>query len=250
MATEAAEFRKLDIGRVIERGFAVIGRHCLPLTALVLLLSVVPQTALQYQLQGDLRAGISTFSSPYYWGSIAVSTIMGSLVQAFLVGVSIRDLRGRDPDYAGSVAEAVQLIPALVGISLLSGLMIAIGTILLIIPGLIAIVELIVAVPALVQERLGVIGSMTRSRDLTKGSRRQIFLLVVLGALAFGALSFTMSSIGGMIPGASLWRSALAEALSGAAVAILSASMTSALYIELRALREGGLTNDIAAIFA
>jgi hypothetical protein len=211
MATEAGEDRELDIGRVIERGFAVIGRHFLPLTALVLALSAAPQAALQYQFQVDVRAGIPVFASPYYWGSMAVSMIMGSLVQATLVRASIRDLRGKDPDFPGSVAEAVMLIPALVGISFLSGLMIGVGMILLIVPGVIAILELIVSVPALVHERLGVVGSMTRSRDLTKGSRWPIFLLVVLGALAFGALSFALSAIGGMIPGAPLWGPAIAE---------------------------------------
>jgi hypothetical protein len=122
--------------------------------------------------------------------------------------------------------------------------------ILLIVPGVIAYVALVVSVPALVQERLGILGSIDRSRELTKGSRWPIFLLVVLGALAFGALSFALSAIGGMIPGAPLWGPAIADGLAGAIFAILSASMTSALYIELRAVREGGLTDDIAAIFA
>ncbi|MER8441207.1 hypothetical protein NKH36_33005 [Mesorhizobium sp. M1312] len=51
-----------------------------------------------------------------------------------------------------------------------------------------------VAVPVLVQERLGVFGSMARSSDLTKGSRWALFGLFLVMIVAVIAIELALST--------------------------------------------------------
>lgn len=249
MASTAGDHAGIDIGRVLSRGLAVACRNFLPMAALVLVLDTAPQAAIRYQWLVDTRSGLTIVTSPYFWIWIAAATILGSLVPATLIRMSIRDLRGEDPDIAGSLVESLKLVLPLIGIALLSGLAVAIGTILLIVPGIIAYLALIVAVPALVQERLGVTGSLERSMDLTRGQRWRIFALVIMGVVAFFVISFGLTSIASLIPGAELWEQVAQEELGGAIFTFLSAPIVSALYIELRTAKEGPIANEVASVF-
>ena len=76
-----------------------------------------------------------------------------------------------------------------------------VGAVLLIVPGVMFYIAMSVAVPALIEERAGVFGSMRRSYRLTRGSWLQIFVLLILYlifrpcvstvfSLAFGVRNF------------------------------------------------------------
>jgi hypothetical protein len=249
MAATTTDRPAIDIGRVIRRGFTVVGRNFLPMTALVLVLGAAPQIAIRYQWLIDMRAGLSFFASPYGWTSFAVGMVVGSLVHATLVHVSLRDLRGQAPDIADSLVESLKLILPLIGIGLMTMFIVAIGAVLLIVPGVIAYLALIVAVPVLIQERLGVMASLQRSMDLTRGLRGWIFLLVLLAAAAFTAFSLALGSIAAAIGGAGLWGQAIQDELGGALLSILMAPMLSALYIELRTAKEGPIADEVASVF-
>ncbi|WP_348640382.1 ATP-binding cassette domain-containing protein, partial [Mesorhizobium sp. M2D.F.Ca.ET.226.01.1.1] len=68
-----------------------------------------------------------------------------------------------------------------------------IGLVLLIVPGIILWLGWSMAVPVLIQERLGVFGSMSRSRVLTKGNRWSLFglfliLIIIAMVIQWGML--------------------------------------------------------------
>ena len=145
-------------------------------------------------------------------------------------------------------------MPANLAMTILIGLGLMVGFLLLAVPGVMLLLRWSVAVPALVVERSGVLGSLGRSRDLTQGHRWAIlgFLLVlalidavVFGAFAFGggmlAVSLQGVGIAVALPIVTLVVNAMLSAFNGAA--------TAALYFELRRAGEGGLAVETAAAF-
>ncbi|HEX8257701.1 MAG TPA: hypothetical protein VF589_08700 [Allosphingosinicella sp.] len=242
---------KIDMGRVVSRGFQVIGRHALPFIGLALLLGVLP-TFLTYRfLIGNLEIGAAMFLSPFYWLSTLISLICTYLLQATLVRSSILELSGRGPDVGGSLAMAVKLLLPMIGIAILTTMIVGIGMMLLVVPGIIAYIMLIVAVPVLVEERNGVIGSMQRSRALTKGSRWRILVLLLLFGIIYFAVSMLATfALGAIGIGSALDAMAVVQSLTGGIVALIVGAMLASLYVELRTVKEGATPDGLADIFA
>ena len=127
----------------------------------------------------------------------------------------------------------------LLGVSLLFGLGVAIGFVLLIIPGLILIVIWAVVAPVMVLERPGVFAAFGRSRELVRGNGWNVFGVLVVVFVAVVAVSLVVglatSSLG------SVGR-ALVQWLVDAGLAPLTALSASVLYFALRNdLARGGV---------
>lgn len=251
MATAAGLDAKIDMGRVVSRGFQVIGRRALPFIGLAILLSVLPTFLMYRFLLGGIEPGSGMFLSPLYWLSWLIPVITAYLLQATLVRSSILDLSGRGPDIGGSLAVAVRLLLPMIGIAILTTIVVSIGLVMLVVPGIIAYIMLIVAVPVLVEERNGVMESMERSRELTKGSRWRIFVLLLLFVILYftvlAAATFSLALIG--VENA-LTAVALLQSVTGGIVALVVGAMLASLYVELRTVREGATPDGLADIFA
>jgi hypothetical protein len=255
----AAQKTSIDAGRVIGRGFEALKANFLPFFALALLLVGVPGFLGQYfMFSGAQTMDPAFILSRAYWIPVAASfvgTFLGTtLLQGMLTRSTILHLSGRAPDLAGSATLALRLVLPILGLSLCVGLLLVIGFMCLVVPGIMIWCALSVAVPSLVEERSGVFGSIGRSRALTRGSRFQIFLL---GAL-FWIFSVVISGILGVITGVSMWGAAvmpdplLAGASNGIATsltALISTVLIAALYVELREVKEGTSAGDLAEVF-
>jgi hypothetical protein len=258
MATEPPK-PSIDAGRVIGRGFEALKANFLTFFALALLLVGVPGFLGQYLMLSGVETMDPAFIfSGAYWWPVAASffgTFLGTaLLQGMLTRSTILQLSGREPDLAGSATLALGLVLPIIGLSIIVGLLIIGGFLLLIVPGIMVWCALCVAVPALVEERGGVFASIARSRELTRGSRFQIFLLGVL----FWIFSVIISGILGVVTGVSMWGSGtlpdplLAGASNGLATslsAVISTVAIAALYVELREVKEGTTTNALADVF-
>ena len=103
------------------------------------------------------------------------------------------------------------------------------------------------AIPVLVHERRGVLGSMSRSAALTKGSRWALFGLFAAVVIASFAAQLALG---------------LAAALLGAITGLVVLSFVQALlstivstaaavsYVELREVKEGANVGELAEIFS
>ena len=248
---------KIDIGRVVSRGFETLGRHAIPFIGMTLLLSALPTFAAQYLLLGfiagvdpvDPQSAVDSVSAPYYWLSPVISLIFGYVLQAALVRSSIVDQAGHAVDHGRSIAVALRLLLPMIGLAIANTILIGLGLLLLVVPGIIVYIMLIVAVPALVEERRGVFASMSRSRRLTKGSRGRIFGLILLFLLFYFVLAglvgavFTFGSYGDVL------LTSLASAFSAAFTLLLMSVMLASLYRELRMVKEGASSERLAEIF-
>jgi uncharacterized membrane protein len=257
---------KFRIGRVFNDSFAVIGRNAVLCLGLAALFSGLPTLA--YQLWAlsrlapitgtdpDASFDSSTFGEPNFMADYSaisigfglVSYILSLLLQASLVRATIEDLNGKQPSFGDCIAKAISLFLPTFAIALLVGLGVGLGFLLLIVPGIMLALRWSVAVPALVQERLGVFGSMARSRDLTKGSRWALFGLFVILLVASIAIELALGTasalFGGGVPGA------VVDALVTSVTSMVMSIAAAVSYVELRQVREGTSVDELAEIFS
>jgi hypothetical protein len=248
----AGDVPKIDVGRVVQRSFEVLGRQIGPYLLLSLLLSGIP-TGYMNWLTLRAAAGAGTWfaeSAPVAGLAWLLALLGGFFLQAVIVRSSILQLGGSDPDIAGSLAAALRLLLPMIGLAICSGFLIVIGFVLLIVPGVIVYIALIVSVPVLVEEG-GVFHSMRRSRELTKGSRGRIFLLLLLLVVAYLIAWGVTAAIGAAfgVGDSALVQSTL-QAASTSVTTVLGSAVSAALYFELRAIKEGATFQGLAEVFA
>lgn len=131
-----------------------------------------------------------------------ILTLVGSLlVQGALVEV-VRDLHeGREPGTVGTYyARTRERLGTLLGASLLYGLGVAIGLVLLVIPGLIAVARWSLIVPLLMIERLGVRAAFSRSSQLVKGRTGRVLVLVIVTNVITGLAGLAIRSFFDFLP--------------------------------------------------
>lgn len=250
---------KIQIGRIFSNMFGVIGRNPGVILGLSLLISGMPQALLQYyQVERFGINGIGPDFSrlPEYLtivlSGVAIAIILGALLNAMISRAAIVDLSDGGASFGDCLSAALPAILPVIGIGILSGLAVAIGMIFLIVPGIYLWLGWSVAIPILIQERAGVFGSMSRSRELTRGNRWRLFALfliivvmVWIVQVAFGLLSFFGASLGQ----ASL-SLAVAAAINGTVSSVLITTAAAVSYIELRRVKEGTSIDELAQVFA
>jgi hypothetical protein len=251
---------RFEIGKVFGTTFSVIGRNIGLWVGLAVIFSGIPTLVLQFLIWNSFNGVAATDPSmlpanpSMAWNTVLFGLIGGlttivlaALLQSALIRATIEDLNGRQPSIGDCISTAISVLLPAIGMSLLAGIGIMIGFVLLVVPGIVLALRWCIAVPALVQERQGVLGSMGRSAALTKGSRWALlglFLILVVAALAiqwvFGMVALLLGSTLGVVVGA-LVQSILSMVFSTA---------TAVSYVELRQVKEGTSVQDLAEIFS
>jgi hypothetical protein len=133
--------------------------------------------------------------------SVILALVGGLLVQGALVEV-VRDLHeGRDPGPIGTYYSRTRdRLGTLFAASLLYGVGVAVGFLLLLVPGLIAVARWALVVPLVVIERLGVGEAFSRSSRLVKGQTGRVLVLVVVSSIITGLVSVAVRSAFGFLP--------------------------------------------------
>lgn len=130
--------------------------------------------------------------------------ILGLIIQALLTVAQLRGAEGQELSLGGIWDEARPVILPLFGLSLLTGLLVACGLLLLIIPGIIILRRYFLAPYILVDQKLGILDAMKASAELSKPFSRSIYgvigvtiLIAFIGMVPLvGAIA---SAIGGVI---------------------------------------------------
>jgi hypothetical protein len=160
------------------------------------------------------------------------------LLQAALVK-AVQDVRdGRaDLSFGETVSAATPYIWAVAGASILAGIAITIGLILLIVPGLYLITIWAVFVPVIVLERSGVFASFGRSHQLVKGHGWHVFGTLVLVFIILIVVDFVLGLIFLALP--LLLRSGLSTVISGTLIAPFLACVVTLIYYRLSGANGG-----------
>ncbi|MFL6194103.1 MAG: hypothetical protein ACJ75H_08025, partial [Thermoanaerobaculia bacterium] len=175
----------LGPGRVLGETFAVYFRNFIPfavLTALALAPLYVAQSFF-----------LSSQSNAAAFVPMAVIALIGAIVCPYIATSAItygvfQQMRRQDTSIGDCLGRGLSSLVPVLGLAIIQGFLILIGTIACVIPGLLLAVRWGVSVPAAVEERPGIGGAMARSTYLTDGYRWEVFqVLFVLGAINIGS---------------------------------------------------------------
>lgn len=187
----------------------------------------------------------------YFTGGAGIASIISLMlyfiIQGSMVYGAFNEMRGRQFSVGEALSKGLARFLPVLGIAVLSGLAIGVGLVLLVIPGLWLICLYYAAVPVCVVEQRGVIASMGRSAELTKGYRWKVLGLVLIVGLVTIIVSGTLSYVGRLIGGF------VVEQLIGLVVGLYSGAfggvMVALTYYTLRSVKEGIDIDRIANVF-
>jgi hypothetical protein len=220
---------KLDVGRVFSQIFRIYGQQFALLIggALAVFVPVAIINGLLYDEGGFVLTLIAN----------AVALVASYLYQGMVVEAARDILDGRrDQSIGGLFRSAGAVVGTLIVVGILAGIAIAIGFVLLIIPGLILITIWAVIVPVVVIERAGVFEAFGRSRELVKGNGWQVFGVLVLLFIATFVIQVLIAAIlGGIFD--SVFGFALGVLITSLLMAPLTALAASVIYFELKAIK-------------
>ena len=169
-----------------------------------------------------------------------IGAVLGSLVQivaAFLLQATlvkaVQDVRdGRaDMSIGDTVRAAVPYLGAVAGASILAGIAITIGLILIIVPGLYLITIWAVIVPVIVLEQSGALASFGRSQRLVRGNGWHVFGTLVLVYIIMLAVGIILGLIFSALPHS--LANGLSSIISGTLIAPFLALVVTLVYYRL-----------------
>jgi len=239
------QFEPMSSGQILDRVFRLYKGNFVRFIAIVAIIKVPLALLTMIWL---VTGGLST-----------IGLIVGPLALAFLgiVGQSLCSgalMKSVSESYLGNevtVSESYRFIlpklGTLVWASILVGLIVAVGFLLLVVPGVIFMLWYYLAIPAIVLEGLKARRGMGRSRLLVKGNLGKVFVIglvvFLIGLIVGSVFQYGGSILAGAVAGTNITASTLIIQLSslvgqilvmpiGAAAAIL-------LYYDLRIRKEG-----------
>lgn len=184
--------------------------------------------------------------------AIAWSVVQGVAGGLFVV-IARQAVLGRQPPWSQIWHEARPQFARLVGLALVLFLVVGVGLVLCIVPGVIIYTLWSLAIPALMTERLGVGQALSRSYRLVIGDAWRVFAILLLVAVAaqaaaaavgspFSAAQLFFAPIGAGSTDAAVW----GQVVAGAAAATLGGLLTMSalpfatllLYVDQRIRRE------------
>ncbi|WP_299422254.1 hypothetical protein [Sphingomonas bacterium] len=265
----AAEYnqtgRSVSIGRILSRTFSAIGSNPGVMLTIAFVFGALPSTAISYYQQTlaePLRTG--ALRPRDYFIILALSAlanmVLNLIVQGGLVRATMTAAEGDRATLGECLGTGLRRALPLLGVAILGGLGISLGFLLLIVPGVILYLMWSVVGPVVVVERHGVIGSLSRSSELTSGAKGSIFALmlivwvVLIGAtMVSGAAMVAIYGVQGLaravqdgLPIAFL----IVQGLIATVTTVFASAIPTALYVELREWKEGAIGESLSDIFA
>lgn len=247
---------QVTVGSLLGRSFSTTLKG-FPVFVIVAVIFNLPSVLVDYFVVPKLSA------TPGQVVTRVMSALCGGLVTAGVLHGVIEILRGRSAKVGACMQTAFKHFLPVVVISFLYGVAVALGTLALIVPGIIIACVWYVAVPAQVVEKTGIGGAFSRSADLTRGHRMTLFLtalvfmLIIIGVTMLVVVPMTVASIdvdavaagetsGGGVPIVAL----IIMLVLAVTVGLWGQVAAGVAYHDLRANKEGMDTDQLAEVFA
>ena len=236
------DIESFSIGGVLGAGISIYFRN-FPLFLILIVIAYVP-----YFLYGAW----TPLDSESLTGLLAdggVALVCGALVQGALTYGVVTSLRGSSDVNLWSIGKrSLRVLPRITLLSIVVALLWILGLLLLIVPGIIIGMILYVAVPASVMEGGGIGKSLQRSAELTKGYRGKLFVIALVLGIPMQVAAFVLVLTLGPALGpvfSAILSSFILQVLLGGVLA----TCTAVAYHDLRILKEGVDTEEIAVAF-
>ncbi|MGZ3273439.1 MAG: glycerophosphoryl diester phosphodiesterase membrane domain-containing protein [Caulobacteraceae bacterium] len=174
---ESRTAERLDIGLALQDVLRVLARNLGPIALLGVILSGLPIALV------DLGKVLEERSAGYIVLAIlggAASLVTRPILAGALIFLAIRELDGEPATLGECLAAGRRRWGTMLGLMIWSGLLIALGAIFLIVPGVVLALRWAVAGPLVALGGRGIQDSMQRSAKLTEGRRWAMLLLYVI----------------------------------------------------------------------
>jgi hypothetical protein len=218
--------RKIDTAAIFERLFDVYRAQFGLFVPAAITLFAAPA----------LLQGIALESGS--WAFLLLGTVASMVASIWFQGMiveAVRDIRDgrRDFTIGGLFQAAAPVVVPLFVAGLLAGILIVIGLVLLIVPGLYLLTIFAVVAPVVVIERRRATEALGRSRGLVRGNGWRVFGVIVVAFLLQAITGQLLAAIIGAIDDGVVGL-ALGTLLSSALVAPITAIAAALLYFALR----------------
>jgi hypothetical protein len=237
------------VGATLRRSFAIWLRNYVPFTAISVVLAAPffafsvylvnvapdnPETRLLVQL---LQMG--------------QQTVVGVLLIGVFTYAVFRQLRGQPATMGRCLAIAFSRLLPMLAVMVIYFLAIAGGCILFCVPGVIALAALWITVPIAVVERAGILGSLQRSIDLTRGTRLPILGLILLLLVGIGIVTVAAQLVfgGNLLDPATESRRTIVGGVVQTLLGALYPVANVVTYHDLRVAKEGVGTDELLRVF-
>ena len=242
--TTGQEFR---VGRVLSTAWAVYMKNFTSFSTVALVL-LLPLLFVQlFMLPGttiDSEVAPNPAATIIY---AVLSLLLTQLITATVVYGTIQEMRHHSASTGEALIRGLRLALPVLGVVLVASIAVAVGALLLVVPGIILFVMFWVAIPVAVVEGPGVIDSLKRSAFLTKGNRWRIFGLVIVLWLTMTVISMAISVA---FAAAEAWAVyAYIDYVLTAFFTLVFAVVSAVGYHDLRLLKDGVDVDTIAAVF-
>ena len=167
----------LPVGGVVSTSMAVYFRNLVPMIVLTVVL-MFPWIVARLWFETDQS------NIPLAVGTALLQLVLAQVLTGAITYGVVQHLNGERIGLQQAVNVGVRSFWAAAVTGFVWGLLVTIGFVLLVVPGIIVATWLYPVVPVAVVERTGISGSFGRALELTKGSRWQVFgALLLLGVV-------------------------------------------------------------------
>src|SRR5262245_10996430 len=201
--------RPRTVGEILGDAFRLYARHWQNLIVLVAVI-VVPLSILQVLLSDawirngwttdEVRNGVVVSTGTAVGGAFgalvffAISVLMWTILTGAITRAAAGTFLGRDLDIGDSYRYGLARFWSIVLVGVLAALAIALGFLLLIVPGFIVLTFLSCSIPALVIEDTRGREALRRSWNLVRGQGWHVFGTIIVAALLNGIVSSVLTA--------------------------------------------------------
>jgi hypothetical protein len=206
---------------------------------------LMPAAAVVFVFTGILSAVLARSGGGAGLLALVIVLVATTLFTGMVVELvsDVQDGR-RDAKPGQLLRAATPVLWTLIAVALVVGCLTAIGIVLLVVPGLIALTVWSVAAPVVVLERPQGLKAMRRSRQLVAGNGWAVFGVILVLGVAVGAVSLAIEIAA---ESAGTGAGIIARVVLGVLTAPLSALAAAVLYFELLRVRHEGVSASAGA---
>jgi uncharacterized membrane protein len=241
---------RLPIGGLVAKSIGIYLGNLLPFVVLAAI-ALAPWIVMRFYLEANpprVPAGGKPGFEPLPLAAVVLQQLGAQVLTGALTFGVVQKLRGIPTDLGQVLTIGFKSFLRVLVVGIVYGLLVGLGTVLLVVPGMIVMTIFYVALPAAVLENKGVGAAMRRSSDLTRGNRWQVFgavllfVLVMAGVMALLGLLLYQTMKDGVFP-------AWLEVAINLVLAPFGATMPAVCYFLLRTGKENVDAKEIAAVF-
>ena len=181
-----------------------------------------------------------------YWSFAGAA--LQALAQVAIITAAFDGLSGRPVRIAKALSEARGYYASGLGLAIIQEVGFVLGAVLLLVPGLFLATVWYVGRSVLVFERKGIVASLRRSADLTRGHRWAVFGIFLLQVLGLSVVILILTRVALVFDG--VIASAVASFAGEVILMPLGTIIGTATYCALRRAKEGPAVETFAEVFA